>query len=214
MSRKLGEPKIRKLYARIAKEYTETYWGKPSPYDKYVDKFLAYLPKGAKILDAGCGSGDSSYYFLKRGFRVDGIDTSPEMLVIARKKVPNAKFRLMDLRNLTFAAETFDGVYSYGATEHTPKKEFPKVLRGYSKVLKKGGYLFINPPHGHGQRLTYWPLAKQKFMASYYTIKELNALFNKTGFQIVHYKILPPHSKYYPGSTRYKLVFTIARKVK
>ena len=35
------------------------------------DRFLQYLPQGALILDAGCGSGRDSLAFLKKGFRVE-----------------------------------------------------------------------------------------------------------------------------------------------
>ena len=34
------------------------------------DRFLAYLPAGAGILDAGCGSGRDSLFFLKNGYEV------------------------------------------------------------------------------------------------------------------------------------------------
>lgn len=34
------------------------------------EKFLKYLKIGSKILDAGCGSGRDSKYFIERGFSV------------------------------------------------------------------------------------------------------------------------------------------------
>ena len=38
------------------------------------EKFLALLPKGAHILDLGCGSGRDSLFFLQQGFQVTAVD--------------------------------------------------------------------------------------------------------------------------------------------
>ncbi len=43
------------------------------------DLFLELLPKGAKILDLGCGSGRDTRYFLEQGYRVDATDGSLEL---------------------------------------------------------------------------------------------------------------------------------------
>ena len=43
------------------------------------DKFIGLLESGAYILDAGCGSGRDSLYFLEQGFKVCAIDGSEEM---------------------------------------------------------------------------------------------------------------------------------------
>ena len=43
------------------------------------DRFLAYLPAGAAILDAGCGSGRDSLCFMKKGYDVTMLDASEGM---------------------------------------------------------------------------------------------------------------------------------------
>jgi ubiquinone/menaquinone biosynthesis C-methylase UbiE len=43
------------------------------------DKFIKMLETGAYILDAGCGSGRDSLYFLEHSFKVCAIDGSEEM---------------------------------------------------------------------------------------------------------------------------------------
>src|ERR1035438_10145909 len=42
-------------------------------------RFLAELPSGAHILDAGCGCGRDTKVFLERGHKVTAIDASPEL---------------------------------------------------------------------------------------------------------------------------------------
>ena|SRR5205807_552927 len=43
------------------------------------EPFLALVPEGGLILDAGCGSGRDSRAFLERGYRVRAFDASPEL---------------------------------------------------------------------------------------------------------------------------------------
>ena len=42
-------------------------------------KFLSYLGTKGKILDAGCGCGRDSRYFLEQGYQVEAFDASEEM---------------------------------------------------------------------------------------------------------------------------------------
>src|ERR1700674_1306442 len=38
-----------------------------------------YAPTGSRLLDIGCGTGIDATYFAQRGYRVTGVDASPEM---------------------------------------------------------------------------------------------------------------------------------------
>ena len=48
-------------------------------------RFLAHVPKGGRILDAGCGSGRDTVYFLRHGFEVEAFDASAEMCRMASR---------------------------------------------------------------------------------------------------------------------------------
>ena len=50
--------------------------------------------KAGLIVDLGCGSGLSAQEFIKAGYQVLGIDISESMIEIARKKVPEAEFKV------------------------------------------------------------------------------------------------------------------------
>ncbi len=60
------------------------------PFTKHTKKEIDFLleefklPKGAKILDMGCGVGRHSIELAKRGYRVTGIDISQKMLEKAK----------------------------------------------------------------------------------------------------------------------------------
>lgn len=63
------------------------------------------------VLDLGCGTGNSSEPFVREGLRVTGIDISPEMIAVARRKLPEATFIEADFTTFSLG-RTFDLVVS------------------------------------------------------------------------------------------------------
>jgi cyclopropane fatty-acyl-phospholipid synthase-like methyltransferase len=58
----------------------------------------ASVGKGTKLLDIGCGSGLAGAMGANLGAKVSGLDSSPNLLKIAKKQVPDGDFRLGDYR--------------------------------------------------------------------------------------------------------------------
>ena len=55
----------------------------------WLDRFLAMVPPGGRILDVGCGAGEPiARYLMARGRQVTGLDASSAMLAIARRRFP------------------------------------------------------------------------------------------------------------------------------
>jgi ubiquinone/menaquinone biosynthesis C-methylase UbiE len=56
---------------------------------------------GDRLLDVGCGTGNSFLPFLERGYRITACDISPRMLARAREKCDGrARLSVADLRSL------------------------------------------------------------------------------------------------------------------
>jgi cyclopropane fatty-acyl-phospholipid synthase-like methyltransferase len=59
----------------------------------------ASVGKGTKLLDIGCGSGLASAMGADLGAKVSGLYSSPNLLKIAKKRVPDGDFRLGDMNS-------------------------------------------------------------------------------------------------------------------
>lgn len=109
-----------------------------------IDLFIKSL-FGKKILDVACGSGHDTDYFSKKEFDCLGIDLSKKRARFAENN-SQGKFKVMDLFNMKFKNDYFDGIWCSSAIIHVEKKDIKRLLNNFSKILKKNGILgLINP---------------------------------------------------------------------
>src|SRR5215510_12444064 len=65
------------------------------------------------VLDLGCGIGDLAAMLAQRGAHVIGLDMSEELVREARsRQIPDAEFRMTDLRSLPDLGMLADGLWS------------------------------------------------------------------------------------------------------
>src|SRR5580658_5642242 len=88
-------------------EYAERWVHAPLP--AQLDRFLNILPKGAHVLDLGCGPGHHVAYMNSLGFRAIGVDQSPEMINVARQLFPTMRFDVGNWLDADFEPAGFDG---------------------------------------------------------------------------------------------------------
>ncbi|WP_088243527.1 class I SAM-dependent DNA methyltransferase [Calothrix rhizosoleniae] len=108
-----------------------------------VEVLVKYLPKSAKILDAGAGTGLVGQLLQQRGYDdLEGMDLSPGMLEIARKQnIYKALYEMALGEPLDFATDYFDAIVSVGTFtyNHAPSNSFDELLR----ITKPGGYIIF-----------------------------------------------------------------------
>jgi len=110
-----------------------------------VHQVVAGLPVGV-ALDAACGTGRHAAYLSELGHQVIGVDSSPEMLTVAREKLPDATFHQADLYELPVADRAVDVVVCALALTHVP--DLGRVLAEFARVLRAGGHLVISDSRG------------------------------------------------------------------
>jgi len=116
------------------------------------EDFLRILDtiKGKRILDVGCGSGTNAQYFSQRGYEVVGIDLVDEFLQYAKKRC-SAQFIKMDMREMTFKQESFDGIWACASLLHIPKRDLLPVFHDCRKILTDKGILYASVKQGIGE---------------------------------------------------------------
>jgi SAM-dependent methyltransferase len=81
---------------------------------------LSRLKPGAKVLDVCCGTGQFTRTVGERGFRMEGIDASGEMIRYARRNANGIPFTVADARDFSLGKK-FAGAYSvYESLNHVP----------------------------------------------------------------------------------------------
>lgn len=116
-----------------------------SKFDSELEEFASLLAQNAHILDVGCGAGiPTAEFLIRRGIKVTGIDLSDKMLELARSNVSRAKFVKMDMNDLKFNENTFDGIVSVYALFHVPRENHFDIFKQFYKILKPSGILMIN----------------------------------------------------------------------
>ncbi len=107
---------------------------------------------GKTVLDAGCAFGRDSVELLKQGITPIGIDLSDELLKKAATNNPDITFRKMDVRELDFDNDNFDGIWCHAVLLHLNDNDIEKALKEFHRVLKQHGTLFISFKKGEGTK--------------------------------------------------------------
>jgi SAM-dependent methyltransferase len=197
---RLDLPTIQAIYA------SDEYWGKgPSTSQTtYVDyeKFDAVRwrqsrrrlrliseatnVRSGELLDVGCATGFFGHIAQEQGFRVTGIEPSPQMADFARKSY-GLKIHTDILEHIELCADSYDVVTLWGTDSHFlhPREGFAKLVG----ALKPGGILAMNY-----QDFTHWlrvllPGIKRNWNALFLLSRQtLEHLFAALGLDILYHK--------------------------
>lgn len=115
-----------------------------------IKKMMKYLPKESILLDAGCAYGRDANIFSNNNYKVIGIDLSQKLLNEAKKRYKNIKFLKMDVRELKFPDQYFDGVWCNAVLFHLNNEDIKLALKEFYRVLKQDGILYTSYKKGIG----------------------------------------------------------------
>ncbi len=119
----------------------------PEANDRLIAAFvqLSGLAPGARVADLGCGSGVFTELLRRRGYQSVGLDISPKLVALGRRKYSGLELVEGDAENLPFESASLDGVLLSGLVHHFPD---PRRLVGEVKrVLKNGGRFVAFDPN-------------------------------------------------------------------
>lgn len=154
---------------------------KQGPRAEMLQFFYDFAPApGLKVLDLGCGPGESSRLMKERGYEAVGVDQSPKMIEAALKREVEAY--VSDCAPLPFADGTFDGVFACTSLEWSEQPH--KIVKEIARVVKPGGFLVavtlgpsVTPRRAAYRRLYGEPVVHNSMMPW-----ELRSLLEEHGF--------------------------------
>jgi len=139
--------RVREMFANIAPRYDLLNHVLSVNIDKrwrrrVVKELKTLLPKDARVLDVGCGTGDLSIeLFENTAAEVTGIDFCGPMLKLAKSKAHQLQFIEGDALNLPFAEASFEGLTIGFALRNLA--DVDRGLRELLRVLKPNGVAAI-----------------------------------------------------------------------
>lgn len=151
----------------------------------WLDRFLSSVPASGSILDIGCGSGEPfASHFVKRGYRVTGIDSSDKLIALCRARMPEEHWQVADMRSLSLGRR-FDGLIAWDSFFHLTAEDqrvmFP-VFRAHA--APGAGLMFTSgPDHGEamgefgGEVLYHASLAPEEY----------RSLLGANGFEVIDF---------------------------
>lgn len=179
-------------YNKISEDYQENYFENPRLAEAF-EGWLAQLPAGGHVLDAGCGHGNPVISrLLEKGFQVTGSDFSPSMLRRARQQFPQVDF-LQTTTTMISDQAAFDGICSFNSMLYLDPIDFFHSIHRLHHALKPDGLLFLyafdvgpdwrGAPFGH--RLDHWMWSWHYGMEEAASMVEEHGYFRVLETQIV-----------------------------
>ncbi|MDX8354048.1 class I SAM-dependent DNA methyltransferase [Cognatiyoonia sp. IB215182] len=143
-----------------------------------LQEFMALLPKGASVLDLGCGPAIASVHMRAAGFRPDPVDASQGLIDLANQ-AHDISARYLTFDDLDMVA-AYDGVWANFSLLHAPRADLPRHLAAIATALRDRGVFHIGMKVGTGEERDR---IDRKY--TYVTIPELHGLLEGAGFDVI-----------------------------
>lgn len=128
-------------YDRLASRWDQ--WAdavEPPLRERYVEWLEARLEPGSKVLELGGGTGRPVALRLARHHQYLGVDASSEMVRLATRNVPDARFLVADMRHVELPASEFAAVVAFHAIIHVPRADHAALFSKIHRWLQPDGY--------------------------------------------------------------------------
>lgn len=169
------DPETIRVYDGAAETYRARFGKREASADLLA--FAALLPAGGAVLDLGCGPGTSALHLQARGFAVDAMDASSEMVAIARSAgfpARQAAFEALDV------VDAYDGVWANFSLLHAPRAALPDHFAAIRRALRPEGIFHVGMKIGTGH-------ARDRLgrLYTYVGVEELSSLVARAGFEVL-----------------------------
>ena len=115
---------------------------------KAVREWARTLPRGAAVIDLGCGAGfPITEVLVLEGLNVYAIDASPSFVEAFRRNLPGVPVACEAIEDSTFFNRTFDAALAWGLMFLLPAEKQRRLIQRVAGILVPGGRLvFTSSP--------------------------------------------------------------------
>jgi SAM-dependent methyltransferase len=148
--------------------------------------FLRHVPRGGRVLDAGCGRSLFTEIRPDWPFTIVAADIDLDLLASRKALFPGVRWAVADAHPLAFRDASFDALFAGELIEHLPDPR-PGIAE-FRRVLRPGGKLILTTPNRmrlanlvDGSERPYSPDHLSEL-----SYDEVRALLAAEGFRVVH----------------------------
>lgn len=149
-----------------------------------------WVPRNVRVLDIGCGVGQTLAYHRNRGCDAIGVEADANVQPIAKRFGLDIRQGIFDAS--LFPAASFDYVTLDQVAEHVTDPN--ALMQGVAHVLKPGGTVVITTPNAKGfgawlfgRRWLNW---HAPYHLQFYTTRSMTLVANRAGLKLVKSKTL------------------------
>ena len=145
------ERQTQEKYDVSAREWLERSGGinRPGFWPEEMRLFVENLQGEKSVLEVGCGPATDGKFLRIAGAKVISMDYSGAMLALAKEINPAAVLSKMDMHNLGFPDNSFDGFWATACLLHLENPD--RALRELIRVTRRNGVGFISIKEGIGE---------------------------------------------------------------
>ncbi len=115
------------------------------PFESWLLDRVVAQAQGGPVVEVGCGPGHVTAHLAASGVDALGIDLSPGMITEARRRFPDGRYEVGDLRRLSRPATSsaWAAVLGWYSLIHLAASELPDAVRALVRPLAPGGWLLL-----------------------------------------------------------------------
>jgi len=178
------------LYERHAQEWDADRNRGPWLDQGWHDRFAAVLGADATVLDLGCGSGmPVAHHLVQHGLCVTGVDTSPTLIALCRRRMPEQEWIVADMRGVALRRR-FAGILAWDSFFHLTHADQRKMFPVFAAHAASSAFLMFTTGPQRGEAIGEYggdPLYHASLDAA-----EYEELLDRWGFEVTAHTVDDP----------------------
>lgn len=151
------------------------------------EAFVSELEAGGSVLDLGCGGGEPVARFLAEcDMRVTGVDSSPEMVTLARHRMPDQEWIVADMRRLALNRR-FDGILAWDSYFHLAHEAQRAMFDVFDRHAAEKAVLMFNTGAEQGEAVSTFTFKGEQLYHASLAPAKYRSLLERHGFEVVRH---------------------------